>query len=807
MSIEKIIASKTSESPLVFMGGTCPGPKWRDRLIGQVRRTFSWFDPVVTTWTAEQKEIEDEVKKAADILLYLINPYQQGYYSFAEITESVLRSGKEVVVALLPTYEDRSFDSKKWASLTACKGMWEAQGATVLISMEETIDWFSGYNPKAQGSTKFTPEDIRRQAKQDQIGNGLSEQPKDETTPTTRVDQATIDQAKATGVPQTDPMATSSTTSTENGMAVSSEDFSEPSVPVTLSMEGILNRLFGPRYLPEKSTTTLADPDYGVSTYIDQALKELDAIMGSEQALRNLLPEIKDDTVELTGRFEFNGIRGDLTKHFDAAGKMALSEARRLTKLRSTSMIKLHALEEQYQAEFNKIPDDSEHDTDREQLVARFIKDLARMKYPVRLGEKSATTIGGRFARLIGPYDALECVIEQTREPAKPYTLTFKQIVEIVNNVKTVIHQLDTIYAGDYEDSVVGLYMDDGMYRDDSFIDAMWGDPANKRISEQWHAEGSCKALAEFIAYPAFGFITAFQDLMSAIHRKSGTKLAFEGFVDFIGDFFVETVRSPFKAKGYLSRDYIKDNKRFAANTLMNQGWVERHLRNSKVSNGSIANALCNAQGVVVSPAEALATLKKEWNQFLGKVKPQVVALDGGINVVVANANEEYKAGKRGEAAIQLAVDAIKQLSRLNYNPPAAPNFSLGGASLTKTGAGYKCDFNGKAKSKDLAVLTAKEIVDVTKGVFDFHDKFWRDVNSIPVAGDGCDTGIWSHRDGWDYDHLDGTDGEDVYDYCYFQSKPADMVDYIDTSLEYYLEVMVSIVKWVYMATGGQAEK
>lgn len=805
MSIEKIIASKTSESPLVFMGGTCPGPKWRDRLIGQVRRTFSWFDPVVTTWTAEQKRIEDEVKKAADILLYLINPYQQGYYSFAEITESVLRSGKEVVVVLLPTYEDRSFDAKKWSSLTACKSMWESQGAKVLISMEEAIDWFSGYNPKATGSTKFTPEDILRQAKQNEIGDGLKEHAKDQSTPTTKVDQATIDKAKATGIPQSDPMATSSTTSTENGMAVSSEDFSEPSVPTTLSMEGIISRLFGPKYLPEVSVRAIADEDNAVSIYVDDTLKELTTKMGSVEALRRLLPDAENDTIEIRGCFDFNGIRGDLYKHFEAAGKLALSEAKRLTKLRATTMIKLRNLEVDYQNEYTNL-DDQDYEA-VEKLATRWVNELARFKYPVRLGEKSATTLGGMFARLIGPFDALECSVEHTRETPKSYTVPFTEIVKIVNYVKGVILQLETLYDGDFEDTVMGLYMDDGMYRDDAFIEVMWDTPANKRVSEQWHAEGGGKAVSEFIGFPGYSFITAFQKLMSAIHKKSGTKLAFEGFLDFIGDFFVEPVRSPFKAKGYLYRDYIKDNKRFAANTLMNQGWVERHLRTTPIANAGIANGLCNAQGVVVSPMDALNTVKKEWNGFLSKVKPRVTEIDKAINATCDNAYREYQAGKRGPAAIELAVAAIKSLSRVDYKAPTTTDFILGGATLVKSSVGFKCDFTGKAKKKELAVLTAGEIVSVSKAVFEFHEKFWKDVKGLPVAGTGCDTDIWTRSDGWDYDHLDGTDGEDIWEYCYFQQKPGEMVDYIDTALEYFVGVMVNIVKWVYVSTGGQAEK
>lgn len=159
MDIESALADTTG-GPLVFMGGTCPGPAWRERLAGQVSQDFRWYNPVVSEWTTEIQELELRVRAKADILLYVITPYQIGAYSFFEIAEDVLKSDKTVVVGFLPSFEDKAFNEQQWSSLMAAKKLLLKYKNTVFTSMEELVDWFNNCNINNPGSQLLDPQSL-----------------------------------------------------------------------------------------------------------------------------------------------------------------------------------------------------------------------------------------------------------------------------------------------------------------------------------------------------------------------------------------------------------------------------------------------------------------------------------------------------------------------------------------------------------------------------------------------------------------------------------------------------------------------
>lgn len=171
MGIRDALAAE-GNAPLVFMGGTCAGPKWRERLCGQVSKSFRWFNPVVDEWSEQAKETELTVRAEADVMLYAITPYQEGCYSYLEMTEDAVRSEKPVVIAFLPSFEDKAFSEQQWSSIISAKRLLERNNATVVLSMEELIDWFNRYNDKApDGKMLDTNELLRRaQAQEDQPG-------------------------------------------------------------------------------------------------------------------------------------------------------------------------------------------------------------------------------------------------------------------------------------------------------------------------------------------------------------------------------------------------------------------------------------------------------------------------------------------------------------------------------------------------------------------------------------------------------------------------------------------------------------
>jgi hypothetical protein len=166
MGIRDALAAE-GNSPLVFMGGTSTGPKWRERLVGQVAQPFRWFNPIVEEWTAAAKDTEVEVRAEADILLYVITPYQEGCYSFVEMTEDAVRSEKPVVICFLPSFEDKAYSEQQWSSIISAQTLLEKHKAIVLLSMEQLVDWFSRYNVTSPDSKLLDTQTLVDRAKKD----------------------------------------------------------------------------------------------------------------------------------------------------------------------------------------------------------------------------------------------------------------------------------------------------------------------------------------------------------------------------------------------------------------------------------------------------------------------------------------------------------------------------------------------------------------------------------------------------------------------------------------------------------------
>lgn len=86
---------------LVFLGGTCNGSTWRDKLIPLLSDRFEAFNPVVPVWTEEAYQEELRVRAIADYCVYVITPKMKGVYSIAEAGVDVARKGNRVIFCVL----------------------------------------------------------------------------------------------------------------------------------------------------------------------------------------------------------------------------------------------------------------------------------------------------------------------------------------------------------------------------------------------------------------------------------------------------------------------------------------------------------------------------------------------------------------------------------------------------------------------------------------------------------------------------------------------------------------------------------
>ena len=69
----------------VFLGGTCSGWKWRDKLQPLLKCDF--YNPIVRNWSEEDRLKEVHERETSDYVLYGITNGIKGVYSIAEVVD------------------------------------------------------------------------------------------------------------------------------------------------------------------------------------------------------------------------------------------------------------------------------------------------------------------------------------------------------------------------------------------------------------------------------------------------------------------------------------------------------------------------------------------------------------------------------------------------------------------------------------------------------------------------------------------------------------------------------------------------
>ena len=99
----------------VFLGGTCNGSKWRDRLIKMLE--IDYFNPVVDDWTEECYQEELRQREICDYCLYVITPRMTGVYSIAEVVDDSNKRPEKTIFCILnydlSDYKMKVVDGKK----------------------------------------------------------------------------------------------------------------------------------------------------------------------------------------------------------------------------------------------------------------------------------------------------------------------------------------------------------------------------------------------------------------------------------------------------------------------------------------------------------------------------------------------------------------------------------------------------------------------------------------------------------------------------------------------------------------------
>jgi hypothetical protein len=115
----------------VFLGGTCSGYKWRNKLIPMLK--CDYYNPIVKNWSELDRLREVHEREIADFVLYVITAGMQGVYSIAEIVDDSNKRPEKTNVCVL--YD--GIDSQMSHSLRAVVRLAESNGATICNTLED----------------------------------------------------------------------------------------------------------------------------------------------------------------------------------------------------------------------------------------------------------------------------------------------------------------------------------------------------------------------------------------------------------------------------------------------------------------------------------------------------------------------------------------------------------------------------------------------------------------------------------------------------------------------------------------------
>jgi hypothetical protein len=119
--------------PKVFLGGTCNGSTWRDKLISRLR--IDYFNPVVDDWTPECQAEELRQRELCDFCLYTITPRMTGVYAIAEVVDDSNKRPEKTIFCVLEEDGGLRFSRSQLKSLMAVADLVERNGGSVFSSL------------------------------------------------------------------------------------------------------------------------------------------------------------------------------------------------------------------------------------------------------------------------------------------------------------------------------------------------------------------------------------------------------------------------------------------------------------------------------------------------------------------------------------------------------------------------------------------------------------------------------------------------------------------------------------------------
>lgn len=798
MDIKSSLMANSSNAPLVFMGGTCPGPKWRDRLTAQVQQAFRWYNPVVTEWTAKAQELEIAVRKEADILLYVLNPYQEGFYSLIEATEDAIRSEKKVVIGIIPTYEDKSFNDKQWNSLIAAKAVWERHGAVVKVSMEELVDWFSKYNPNVVDNSVITADELIKKSEQQEQAKAPV-QPAAENTP--KLQKAIVDEAKA--VDSEKSLAKEGQTQPTNP-AMSSESYDD-NTPI-LSMEGWISKIFGSKKDNKKPTLKKFWNHQAVGiknlTSTDDYVKFIKETLANPEWIKEAFGD--KESISFSGPFVLFG-GNDIVKNITESGKQLKTWA----KVNAAKVDKfdqqLRKADDKIQTVYEGLTEDNDIVTTIPEMVR---KEFGSITWPFRNRERTLAIIGGWFYQL-EYVQGKGLKVVQAENKTKPIDIELK-VSDIPQLAKAISENLETLTDISDDIGYPGIYEDEGYWRSQLLWDHLFEkDTDITNICNEIFAEGQAGEMAVFVESPIASYVRTCAKLLDIIISAGGYSISFE-----------QRESSPLVLPEYLGGNLsqegvwdtivglFKGNKETTWNqrlntelkqTWCNRSWVEQHHVSKQIKNKSINEDLLGINPLTVE------NVVKRCNKFIGDFN-RIVSLTKPYTVKLQGLDKEAARRLKGGADHdEVAKWFLGEFRKLRYPLGKQVVEIVNGNNFEILNQGeYRLVYPYKVTDTPLPELSVDDILKISEVITKLGDELTkfnnpRDLYPFFDLEDGSfDTDLF------DYNESEAV--EALGDALYFQGDDMSVLYELFYELEKgFDEAMNGLGKWLHLATGGKS--
>ncbi|HOZ51998.1 MAG TPA: nucleoside 2-deoxyribosyltransferase domain-containing protein [Chitinophagaceae bacterium] len=130
----------------VFLGGTCNDSHWREQLIPLLK--IEYYNPIVSSWTAEIQKEELHQREICDFCLYVITPKMEGVYSIAEVIDDSNKRPEKTIFCYLDEDDDMKFSATQKKSMDAVCEMIKQNHAKVFSNLNEIADYLNSASIK-----------------------------------------------------------------------------------------------------------------------------------------------------------------------------------------------------------------------------------------------------------------------------------------------------------------------------------------------------------------------------------------------------------------------------------------------------------------------------------------------------------------------------------------------------------------------------------------------------------------------------------------------------------------------------------